>query len=196
MFKMHPRRKFAALAVATICLAAGLGFLTAHQRESRLDQRDFVLSDTNGHEINLAAFHGKWALLFFGFTNCPDVCPTALLNISNTLKAMGPAADALQPVFVTIDPERDTPSVLKDYLANFDPRIIGLTGTPAQIAAMAKLYQVYYRKQPLSDGSYSMDHSTAFELISPDGVYIRAFRPDDDPGDFAAELSAAMGVSR
>jgi protein SCO1/2 len=190
---MNSRRTFLKALGVTVVLAAGGGFLVAHMREQRGDRRDFTLSDTNGRKVTLATFQGKWALLFFGFTNCPDVCPTALLNIANTLKAMGPAADVLQPVFVTVDPERDTPAVLKEYLANFDPRIIGLTGTARQIADVAKSYQVFYRKQPTADGSYMMEHSSAFELITPAGVYLRAFRPDDDPEDFAADLRAAMG---
>lgn len=190
---MQSRRTFAAALIATALLAAGAGFWVAHQREQRGDRRDFTLSDTNGQEVSLATFQGKWMLMFFGYTNCPDVCPTALLNIASTLKAMGPAAAALQPVFVTIDPERDTPAALKDYLANFDPRIVGLTGSARQIADTAKSYQVFYRKQPLDGGGYMMDHSSAFELISPAGIYLRAFRPDDDPDDFADELRAAMG---
>jgi protein SCO1/2 len=190
---MNSRRTFLKALGVTVVLAAGGGFWVAHEREQRGDRRDFTLSDTNGREASLATFQGKWALLFFGFTNCPDVCPTALLNIADTLKAMGPSGDRLQPVFVTVDPERDTPAVLKDYLANFDPRIVGLTGTARQIADVAKSYQVFYRKQPTADGSYMMEHSSAFELITPAGIYLRAFRPDDDPEDFAVELRAAMG---
>ncbi|MHB1205799.1 MAG: SCO family protein [Rhodospirillaceae bacterium] len=193
---IHSRRTFVAALIATALLAAGTGFWVAHEREQGDNRRDFTLTDAEGREVSLATFQGKWALLFFGYTNCPDVCPTTLLNIANTLKAMGPAADTLQPVFVTIDPERDTPAVLKDYLANFDPRIVGLTGTAGQIAAMAKSYQVFYRKQPLDGGGYMMDHSSALELISPTGLYMRAFRPDDDPEDFAEELRAAMGEKR
>ena len=193
---MHSRRTFAAALGLTALLAAGAGLWVAHQREQVGDRRDFTLSDTNGREVTLASFKGQWMLMFFGYTNCPDVCPTALLNITDTLKAMGIAANALRPVFVTIDPARDTPAVLKDYLANFDPRIVGLTGTDRQIAEMAKSYQVFYRKQPLDGGSYMMEHSSAFELISPAGVYTRAFRPDDDPEDFAEALRAAMGEAR
>jgi len=155
------------------------------------DRRDFALTDTNGAKVTLATFQGKWALLFFGYTNCPDICPTTLLNVSNTLDAMGDAAGQLQPVFITVDPERDTAPVLKAYLANFGGHFVGLTGTPAQIAAAASAYQTFYRKVPI-EGGYMMEHSSGLALISPRGTYVRTFRPDDEPKDFAVELRATM----
>lgn len=160
------------------------------------DRRDFQLQDTAGRPVTLDSYSGKWVLIFFGFTSCPDICPNALLNVSHTLDAMGTAARNIQPVFITIDPERDTAQVLKDYLANFGDNIAGLTGTPEQIATAAARYQASYRKRPTDDGGYTMDHSTAFELISPEGIYIRAFRPDDDPKEFAKALLAAMGEAK
>jgi protein SCO1/2 len=155
------------------------------------DRRDFALLDDNGVKATLTTFRGKWALLFFGYTSCPDICPTTLLNVAKTLDAMGEAGKQIQPVFVTVDPERDTPAVLKDYLANFGGRFVGLTGTPAQIAAAAGAYQTFYRKVPI-EGGYMMEHSSGLALLSPTGVYVRTFRPDDDPEDFAEELIAAM----
>ncbi len=157
------------------------------------DRRDFALVDTDGKPATLANFQGKWVLMFFGFTNCPDVCPTAMINLGNTLKAMGDGAKDVQPVFITIDPERDTPEVLKSYLGNFDAQVIGLTGSAQQIADVARAYPTFYQKHALGDGNYTMDHSSAFQLISPTGEYLRAFRPDDEPDEFAKELLAAMG---
>ena len=182
------------LLVALIFAAAGLVTYVGTQglNGPAPDRRDFQLKDTSGRTVTLDSYKGKWVLMFFGFTSCPDICPTALTNVASTLDAMGAGAKDIQPVFITIDPERDTAEVLKDYLANFGPRIAGLTGTPAQIAAVAARYQTFYSKRPTDDGGYTMDHSSAFELLSPEGVYLRAFRPDDDPQDFAKELLATM----
>ncbi len=154
----------------------------------KADRRDFNLRDTSGKAVSLAAYQGKWLLLFFGYTHCPDVCPTTLVNIADTLKALGERAKAYQPIFITIDPERDTPEAMSDYLANFDGGFVGLTGTPDQVAAAAKAYGVFYRRQPTAGGDDMMDHSTAIALVSPRGNFLRVFRPDDAPEAFAAEL--------
>ena len=186
------------LVVALMFAAAGLFtyFGTRDLNRTVADRRDFQLQDTAGRLATLDTYKGKWVLMFFGFTSCPDICPNALLNVVHTLEAMGAAARNIQPVFITIDPERDSAQVLKDYLANFGDNIAGLTGTPEQIAAVTNRYQASFRKRPTDDGSYTMDHSTAFELISPDGIYIRAFRPDDDPKQFAKALLATMGEAK
>lgn len=154
----------------------------------KADRRDFNLRDTSGKAVSLAAYQGKWLLLFFGYTHCPDVCPTTLVNIADTLKALGGRAATFQPIFITIDPERDTPEMMSDYLANFGGGFIGLTGTPDQVAAAANAYGVFYRRQPAADGDDMMDHSTAIALVSPRGNFLRVFRPDDAPEAFAAEL--------
>ena len=165
--------------------------LVSSPPKQQSDRRDFELADVNGAKTTLATFRGKWALLFFGYTNCPDICPTTLLNVANTLDAMGEEAKRFQPVFITIDPERDTAPVLKEYLANFGGHFVGLTGTPAQIAVAASAYQTFYRKVPV-EGGYMMEHSSGLALISPNGTYVRTFRPDDAPADFAKELLAAV----
>ena len=126
--------------------------------------------------------------MFFGFTNCPDACPTAMLNVTNTLREMGPIAAQFQPIFVTIDPERDTPELLRDYLRNFDDRIVGLSGTADQTSAIARAYGVYYQKQPLPGGDYTMNHSTWVYLVSPRGELVRPYVPDADAADFAQAL--------
>jgi protein SCO1/2 len=129
----------------------------------------FQLVDQNGHAVSNRDLLGKPTVMFFGFTYCPDVCPTTLTDMSAWLKALGPDADKLNMVYVTIDPERDTPARLKSYLTAFDPRIRGLTGSPAAIAQAAHDYDVYYQKVPLQGGEYTMDHSTLIYLMDAKG---------------------------
>ncbi len=128
----------------------------------------FTLVDDNGKPFTRRDLLGKPAIIYFGYTFCPDVCPTTLTHISAWLHALGPAAARLRAVFVTIDPARDTPSVMKSYLSHFDPTIIGLTGTPAQIATIARDYKVYYKKVP-TPGGYTMDHSSFIYLMTAKG---------------------------
>jgi len=129
----------------------------------------FRLVDQNGVAVSDRDLLGKPTVMFFGFTYCPDVCPTTLADMSAWLKALGPDADRLNVVYVTIDPERDTPARLKSYLTAFDPRIRGLTGSPAAIAQAAHDYNVYYQKVALQGGEYTMDHSTLIYLIDAKG---------------------------
>lgn len=129
----------------------------------------FHLVDQNNRPITEKDLIGKPTMLFFGFTYCPDVCPTTLTDMTAWLKALGPDADKLNVFYVTIDPERDTAARLKSYLTAFDPRIRGLTGSPAAIAQAAHDYNVYYQKAPLQGGDYTMDHSTLIYLIDAKG---------------------------
>ncbi len=158
--------------------------------------RDFTLTDTSGQRVSLATYRGSWLLIFFGFTNCPDACPTAMLNVSATLRELGPSDDRIRPIFISIDPERDTPAALKDYLANFGENIAGLSGSAEETAAVARAYGVFYRKRPLESGDYTMDHSTALYLVSPTGQYIRPYMPDTDPAQFADALRNAMSANK
>lgn len=130
----------------------------------------FKLLGTDGQEVTEAALKGKYSVFFFGFTFCPDACPTALNTFSLMMEKLGADANKVQPVFVSIDPARDTPQVMKDYLASFDPRIMGLTGTPESIAETAKIFRVYYKKNG-EDEFYLMDHSTAIIVMDPDFHY-------------------------
>lgn len=132
----------------------------------------FQLVDQDGRKVTEADLRGKPTLMFFGFTFCPEVCPTTLTELTGWLKALGPDADRLNVVFVSVDPERDTPAQLKTYLSNFDPRIRGLTGTPEQVAQAAKAYRVYYRKVPVEGGEYTMDHSSMIYLFDKDGGFV------------------------
>ena len=151
----------------------------------------FSLIDHDGRAVTDADFRGRYLLLFFGYTACPDICPTDLAVIAATLDRLGEAAAAVQPLFVTIDPERDTPSVLAAYVANFHPRLIGLTGTPEAVAAIAARYGVgVQRSGAAAGGDYLLDHTGATYLIGPDGGGLRRFRH----GTGAAEMAAVIGA--
>lgn len=131
----------------------------------------FQLVDQNGRPVTEASLRGKPSLVFFGYTFCPEVCPTTLANMSRWLNNLGPGGDKLNVFYVTVDPQRDTSAQLKQYLSAFDPRIRGLTGTPAAVAQTAKEYGVYYQRHPLPNGDYEMDHSTAIYVMDRDGRY-------------------------
>ncbi len=147
----------------------------------------FTLMDENGQAVTDQTYRGKWLLVFFGFTHCPDVCPTALNDIALTLDQLGPLAASVQPLFVTVDPERDTPEIVKDYTDAFHPSIVGLTGTPEQIADTAKTYRVYFKKVPQGD-TYTMDHSGITYVMAPDGKFAAHFSPRTPIDTMAAKL--------
>ena len=158
----------------------------------------FTLTSPDGTPVTELTYRGKWLLVFFGYTSCPDTCPTALLEIAAALTRLGPEADMLQPLFITVDPLRDTAAVMVNYTRSFDSRIVGLTGTPQQIAAVAQDYGVYYapRKSGPSADDYVMDHSTYLYLMDPEGKFVRGFDADT-PGDRIAEaVRGAMAKAR
>lgn len=200
-----PRRPVLIFAVLVLLIAAGLAGYAWLNRQAGDPQGTgvalvggpFTLTDHNGREVTEKTFLGKYMLVFFGFTFCPDICPTELQVISAALDQMGPAGEAIQPVFITVDPARDTPDVLKAYLSNFGPRLIGLTGTPEQIAAAAKAYRVYYAKAANSsaDENYMMDHSTIIYLMGPDGRFLRHMPYTSDAAKLAAELKESVTAS-
>jgi protein SCO1/2 len=132
--------------------------------------KDFRLTDASGQQRSLKDFQGKAVVVFFGFTQCPDVCPTTLTEIAQAKKLLGTDGDRVQGVFITVDPERDTPEVLKTYVGNFGPDFVALRGTPEQTAAIAKDFKVYYKKvEGKTPGSYTMDHSAASFVYDPQG---------------------------
>ena len=139
--------------------------------------RDFSLIDQNGKPRTLADFRGKAVVIFFGYTQCPDFCPTTLAELAAAMQKLGPDANRVQVLFVTVDPERDTPAQLASYVKSFHPRLIGLTGTQAEIDAVAKAYRVYAKKvsDPKSTAGYTIDHSTFIYVMGPDGAYITHF---------------------
>ena len=135
----------------------------------------FKLTDQDGHQVTDRDLKGRPFLVFFGFTHCPDVCPTTLFEVSEILRALGPDADRTRALFITVDPERDTPPVMKDYLSSFDRHLSGLTGDPAAVAAAAKAYRVYYKKVPLDQGGYTMDHTAIVYLMDKEGRFVAPF---------------------
>jgi len=148
----------------------------------------FELTDQDGRTVTEQDLKGRPSLVFFGFTHCPDVCPTTLFDISQVMQALGPDADRTRAVFITVDPERDTQSVLKDYLSSFDPHVSGLTGDLAQITKVAKEYRVYFKKVPLDGGSYTMDHTAITYLMDKEGRFVSPFNLKRAPEAAAADL--------
>lgn len=168
---------------AVAVLAAASGFLVYQQTVGNENSGSlieplaaiggpFELVDGNGETVTDATFAGKPLVLFFGFTYCPDVCPTTLSELQGWIEALGPDADKLNYAFVTVDPERDTPDVMRDYVWAFDTRIAPLTGSREQIDAVIKAYRVYAKKVPLDDGDYTMDHSAAVYLMNSDNKFV------------------------
>jgi protein SCO1/2 len=135
----------------------------------------FHLIDQNGKPVSDTDMKGRPFLVFFGFTHCPDVCPTTLFEISEVLRKLGPDADRTGALFITVDPERDTPAAMKDYLSNFDPHLRGLTGDPAAVNAAIKAYRVYAKKVPLDGGDYTMDHTAIVYLMDKNGHFVAPF---------------------
>jgi protein SCO1/2 len=137
--------------------------------------RDFALTDHTGKARTLADFKGKAVLMFFGYTQCPDVCPTTMVELADVMKQLGPLADKVQVLFVTIDPERDTQALLAQYVPAFDPRFIGLYGDAAATDKVAREFKVFYQKVPgKTPGSYTMDHTAGSYVFDPEG-HIRLF---------------------
>jgi protein SCO1/2 len=148
----------------------------------------FTLTDQDGKTVTDADFKGKPLLVFFGYTHCPDVCPTTLFEVSEVLRAMGGDAGKTQALFITIDPERDTPQVMKDYLSSFDPHLRGLTGSVDQVGAAEKSYRVYAKKVPGANGEYTMDHTALVYLMDKQGRFVAPFNLKRAPDVAAADL--------
>jgi protein SCO1 len=153
----------------------------------------FQLVDQNGKTFTDADLKGKWSLVYFGYTHCPDACPTALNDISIALSQLGPKRDAVRPVFITVDPERDTPESLKAYVTSFDAPILALTGTAEQVAKAAKGYRVYYAKHPEAGGDYSMDHSSVIYVMDPEGRFTASFTHESAPEQISERLKKLIG---
>jgi protein SCO1/2 len=160
------------------------------------DSRDIVprylLQDVNGRATTPEDFKGYFQLLSFGYTFCPDICPTTLTEMAAVLKDLGPYARRLRPIFISVDPERDTLKVLRDYTAFFDPRIIGMTGAPALVSRAATNFKVRYQKVPKEGGNYAVDHSAGMYLLGPDGSFAKKFGYGTPHGEIAAEIRRLM----
>lgn len=195
---MMPARTRVAVIVATVLVGVGLGYIAnrllfddspmATVRQGRsfgeaLVGGAFTLTDQNGQRRTDADFRGRLMLVNFGFTNCPDICPLGLSMMTETLDRLGPQAESVQPIFITVDPARDTPAVIKDYVAHFSDRMVGLTGTPEEIAAAAKAYRVYYKVHgdPATNPNYAVDHSGFIYLMGRDGKFLAHFMHDTSP---------------
>ena len=152
----------------------------------------FHLIDQNGKPVSDADLKGKWQLVFFGYTHCPDTCPTALNEVALALDQLGVKRDEVEIVFITVDPERDTPDVLKSYVQSFDAPIIALTGSPDAVAQAAKAYRVFYAKHPRGDGDYDMDHSAVIYVMNPEGRFTATFTPDSSADAIVQRLQKLL----
>jgi protein SCO1 len=148
----------------------------------------FQLTDQAGQTVTEKSMLGRPTLIFFGFTHCPDVCPTTLFEMSEVLRAMGKDADRVNTYYISVDPERDTAAAMKDYLSSFDPRMKGLTGSPQEIAKVLSEYRVYAKKVPLKDGDYTMDHTALVYLMDRDGKFVSPFNLNRKPEEAASDL--------
>ena len=154
----------------------------------------FTLQDGSSRTVTDQSFRGKYMLVYFGYTFCPDVCPTTLNDVAQALDKLGGKADRVQPLFITVDPARDTAPVMQKYTEAFSPRITGLTGTAGQIAAVAREYRVYYapHKTGPNPGDYTMDHSSILYLMGPNGRFIGVIRADEGADQIAADLGRQL----
>ena len=148
----------------------------------------FQLSDQTGASVTEKTLQGHPSLVSFGFTHCPDVCPTSLFEMSEVLRVLGSDADKVNAYFVSVDPERDTPAAMKEYLSSFDPHLKGLTGSPEAVAKIVSGYRVYARKVPLKDGDYTMDHTALIYLMDRNGRFVAPFSLKRTPEEAAAHL--------
>jgi protein SCO1/2 len=158
----------------------------------------FTLEASDGKTITDETYRDKWQLIYFGYTLCPDACPTALNDIASAMQSLGPLAAKVQPIFITVDPDRDTPKVMGSFVKAFDNRIVGLTGTPQQIAAAARAFRVYYAKAPDKDApdGYLMDHSSVIYVMRPgDFHFVATFTHETSPDQMAERLRKLISNS-
>ena len=193
----------AAVVVATIAVAAGatalwMGLSLRAQVQAGATKigGPFTLVDDTGAQVTEAALKGKPTVMYFGYTFCPEVCPTTLTDLAQWMQMLGPDADKLNYVFVTVDPERDTPKVMHDYVSAFDPRIRGLTGTPEQIAKVANEYRAYYKRIPTSDGGYVMDHTAILYLMDPNVRFFGVIPYQEKTDEAVAKLGSSLQGAR
>lgn len=181
-------------------LAKGMGDLAPSAGNPAIGGA-FTLIDQNGKTVSDADFRGKIMLVFFGFTNCPDICPVTTKNLSDTMVLLGNKADQVAPIFISVDPKRDTPEVMKTYFSNFDSRIVGLTGSDEQVKQAAAAYKAYYAKSKRSEedergahgahsgaGDYQVDHSGYIYLMDREGNYVQHFSYNESPESLAAAV--------
>ena len=186
----------AGFAVAVLCVLYAAPFSGArHQAKEAPIGGPFALVDDTGATVTEKTLAGKPSAIYFGYTFCPDVCPTTLLDLSRWIKKLGPEAEKLNYVFVSIDPQRDTPTLMHTYLSSFDKHIRGFTGTPEQVAKMAKEYRVYYKKIPTDDGSYTMDHSAVIYLLNSEQKLVGVIPYQENDGSALAKLEGLVATA-
>jgi len=190
--------RLAALLLAALLCCGSAAAQSAHDLlagETRGINPRYLLQDPNGRSVTSEDFRGRFQLITFGYTYCPDVCPTTLVEMAAILKQLGDQADRLQAIFITVDPERDTAKVLKTYTEFFDPRILGLTGSPALVRRAADNFRIRYAKvrEPGSE-NYAVDHSAGMILLGPDGQFIRKFAFATPVDEIAAQLLEVLGA--
>jgi protein SCO1/2 len=183
--------------LAVVLLAAVLAaVLPLHPRGPQPIGGHFRLVDARGgRPVTDQDFRGKWLMIYFGYTHCPDACPVTLANMAGAMDELGPLAAQIQPIFISVDPERDTPLVLADYVSAFDKRILGLSGGPDAIAAAAKAYRVTYIKRSTGD-DYTIDHTAAVYVMDPDGRYATSILPSADSSDMAKQMRKLLSGPR
>jgi cytochrome oxidase Cu insertion factor (SCO1/SenC/PrrC family) len=190
---------FAILGALLVALGLGLGIRYAFLDKGPIEPLKievkiggpFDLSDHTGKTVTDESYRGRYLLVYFGYIYCPDVCPTGLQTITEALNKLGDKAQAVQPIFVSVDPERDTVAQMAAYVKSFHPSLIGLTGTPEQVMAMARAYRVYYakvRKEGAAANEYLVDHSAVIYLMGPDGRYIQHFSHSVEAEEMAKAL--------
>lgn len=199
---MFSRFRFLPLYLVASLLVLTLSACTKQEQEESLFgtditgadfAADFQLTDHTGQQRQLADYKGKVVALFFGFTHCPDVCPTTMADLAAAMRLMGPASDQVQVLFVTVDPERDTPEVLSRFVPHFDARFIGLTGTPEQIDATAKVFKIFYAKQETPGQSgYTLDHSAGIYVYDKTGKIRLYLKYGQKPTEIAHDLSRLL----
>ena len=176
-----------ALCFGVIAFIGGRGGVTGGIQAAAIGG-PFRLIDQAGQPFSDQDLKGKSFLVFFGFTHCPEVCPTTLFEISEIMRMLGSEADRTAALFITVDPERDTPAAMKEYMSSFDPHVRALTGDAAALAAVAKAYRVYYKKMPLEGGDYTMDHTAIVYLMDKEGQFVSPFNMKRTADVAAAEL--------
>src|SRR5258708_8695808 len=179
------------LVVGLVLMLWGVGGLRSATAPAAIGG-PFQLTDQAGQTVTEKSLQGRPTLIFFGFTHCPDICPTSLFEISEVLRAMGEDADRVNAYFISVDPERDTTAAMKDYLSSFDPHLKGLTGSPDQVAKVTSKYRVYARKVPLKHGDYTMDHTALVYLMDRDGKFVAPFNLKRTPEEAAADLEGCL----
>lgn len=201
---MQKSRRLAGFVLAIVlALAAGYFALTNQRMDhgvvssgTALVGGPFRLTNQKGEAVTEKTYSGKFMMVFFGFSHCQDVCPTELQVMTAAMQQLGSQADQIVPIFVSIDPERDTTNVMADYVKAFDPRLQGLTGTPEQIAEIARAYHAYYKKIPneKNPSDYEMDHTSIIYIMGPDGAFIKHFNYTTDANALAEDLKKVLKI--